>query len=58
MVVLANTGTTAANIAEQLSVADGAVVGTSLKRDGVTWNPVDVERVRAFMAAVKAARGG
>jgi membrane complex biogenesis BtpA family protein len=58
MVVLANTGTTAANIAEQLSVADGAVVGTSLKRDGVTWNPVDVARVRAFMAAVKAARGG
>jgi membrane complex biogenesis BtpA family protein len=58
MVVLANTGTTVANIAEQLSVADGAVVGTSLKRDGITWNPVDVERVRAFMDAVAAVRQG
>jgi len=26
------------------SLADGAIVGTSLKVDGVTWNPVDVER--------------
>jgi membrane complex biogenesis BtpA family protein len=57
-VVFANTGTRADNIAEQLSVADGAVVGTSLKVQGITWNPVDVERVKAFMAEVRRARGG
>lgn len=57
VVVLANTGTRAENIAEKLSVADGAVVGTSLKVDGVTWNPVDPQRVRAFMAEVRRARG-
>jgi uncharacterized protein len=27
-----------------MSIADGAIVGTSLKVDGVIWNPVDVER--------------
>ncbi len=57
MVVFANTGTRADNVAEKLSVADGVVVGTSLKAEGITWNPVDVERVRAFMAAVRRARG-
>ncbi len=57
MVVFANTGTRADNVAEKLSVADGVVVGTSLKAGGITWNPVDVERVRAFMAAVRRARG-
>lgn len=57
VVVFANTGTRVDNIAEQLSVADGAVVGTSLKVDGITWNPVDVERVKAFMAEVRRVRG-
>jgi predicted TIM-barrel enzyme len=28
------------------------VVGSSLKVDGVTWNPVDRDRVREFMATV------
>ena len=28
-------------------VADGAIVGTSLKVDGVTWNPVDPDRADA-----------
>jgi hypothetical protein len=58
MVVLANTGTRAENIAEKLSAADGAIVGTSLKVDGVTWNAVDPKRVRTFMAEVRRARGG
>jgi predicted TIM-barrel enzyme len=37
-------------------VADGVIVGTGLKRDGYTWNPVDAERVRRFMDEVHAAR--
>ena len=54
--VLANTGVRAETVAEILSVADGALVGTTLKRDGVTWNPVDRDRAMRFMDAVRATR--
>jgi predicted TIM-barrel enzyme len=39
-----------------LSIADGAIVGTTFKRDGYIWNEVDVNRVREFMHAAKAVR--
>lgn len=55
--VLLNTGAKVENIRQFLSVADGVIVGSSLKVDGYTWNPVDAERVRAFMAAVREVRG-
>lgn len=51
-VVFANTGVTLANVETQLSVADGAVVGTAFKRDGYIWNPVDPARVKAFMEKI------
>jgi hypothetical protein len=51
--VLANTGVTADSVAACLAVADGAIVGTSLKRDGITWNPVDPVRARALMTAAR-----
>jgi hypothetical protein len=54
--VLLNTGGKAENIQEFLRVADGVIVGSSLKVDGYTWNPVDEKRVQAFMVAVKEAR--
>jgi membrane complex biogenesis BtpA family protein len=50
--LLINTGFSAANAADLLQHADGAIVGTSLKVDGVTWNRVDPERVRALMSVV------
>jgi membrane complex biogenesis BtpA family protein len=50
--VLANTGVKPENVLELMEVADGAIVGTSLKKDGVTWNPVDPVRVREFMKMV------
>ncbi len=53
--VLVNTGFRATNAAELLQYADGAVVGSSLKVDGVTWHPVEKARVRELMAAVAAA---
>jgi membrane complex biogenesis BtpA family protein len=56
--VFANTGVKLANIDQQLSVADGAVVGTTFKKDGYIWNDVDVARVREFMKKVKEIRGG
>ena len=55
-VVLANTGVSLQNVQEQLAVADGAVVGSTFKRDGCVWNPVDEKRVRAFMDRVKGLR--
>jgi uncharacterized protein len=51
-----NTGATAANIGRFLEVADGVVVGSSLKVDGFTWNPVDSVRVQRFMEQVRIAR--
>ena len=37
-------------------MADGAIVGTSLKVDGDTWKPVDPERARAMVQLVAEAR--
>jgi len=55
--VLANTGVRLENVAETLSAADGCIVGTALKVDGVTWNPVDPARAERFMEAVRRVRG-
>jgi predicted TIM-barrel enzyme len=55
--VLANTGVRVETVREVLGVADGVIVGTGLKRDGYTWNPVDPERVQRFMDEAGAARG-
>lgn len=55
-VVLANTGMRLDNVEKQLSIADGAVVGTTFKKDGVFENPVDPSRVRQFMERVRAFR--
>jgi predicted TIM-barrel enzyme len=54
--VLANTGVKHATVADVLAVADGCIVGSSLKVDGDTWNPVDPERAADFMARVREAR--
>lgn len=56
-VVFANTGVRPENVAQQLSIADGAVVGTTFKYDGKFENHVDIERVRTFMDKVHAFRG-
>jgi uncharacterized protein len=52
--VLLNTGARAETIADYLQHADGCVVGSSLKVDAYTWNPVDPDRAKRF---VDAARG-
>lgn len=54
--VFANTGVRLSNVEEQLAIADGAVVGTTFKKDGYIWNPVDVKRVREFMDKVNSFR--
>ena len=54
--VVANTGVRLSNVAEQLGIADAAIIGTAFKREGVFENPVDADRVRSLMDRVKALR--
>ena len=54
--VFVNTGVRAHNAEEQLSVADGAVIGTFFKKDGVFENAVDQARVEELMGVVKGMR--
>lgn len=52
--VLLGSGTSEGNIAAFMEVADGTIVGSSIKEDGVCEHPVSLDRVRRF---VRAARG-
>lgn len=54
--IFANTGVRVSNVEEQLSTADGAVIGTAFKQDGHIWNRVEKDRVAAVMDKVKALR--
>ena len=50
--LIVGAGMTAETCAEQLSVADGGIVGTYFKENGVTRRAVDPLRVACFMKAV------
>lgn len=54
--ILCNTGCTADNVAEKLSVSDGACVGTAFKTDGKFSGRAELDRVKHFMNAVKSFR--
>jgi predicted TIM-barrel enzyme len=54
--VMANTGVKHETVADVLKIADGCIVGSSLKVDGHTWNAVDPDRAAEFMRIVRAAR--
>lgn len=56
-VIFANTGCRKETIESQLSIADGAVVATTFKYDGIFENMVDEKRVADFMKVVKKFRG-
>jgi len=53
--VVVGSGFRIQNAAEQLSTADGAIVGTAMKKDGNTLGPIDPELSRALMDAVRKA---
>jgi len=46
-------GATAETLPALLAIADGAIVGTAGKVDGIVSNPVDPARVRALVAAAR-----
>jgi len=54
--ILVGSGVSLNNIEKYWPYADGFIVGTSLKVDEVTTNPVDLKRVERFMSRVKELR--
>ncbi|MBU8880438.1 BtpA/SgcQ family protein [Bacillus sp. FJAT-29790] len=54
--VIIGSGMTAENAKKILSIADGAIVGSSLKENGNWWERVDIERVKQFMDEVNSLR--
>ncbi len=54
--VLANTGVSHDNVQAIMRVADGIIVGTSLKVDGSTWNPVDPGRAERLVRLARTSR--
>ena len=54
--VIVGSGLDADQVPSLFAVADGAIVGQWLKRDGLWWNPVDPARVARLMAAVEKLR--
>lgn len=56
--LLVGSGVTRDNVAELLALADGVIVASALKEDGVWWNPVSAARVRAFMEVVSGLAAG
>lgn len=51
--VLIGSGVTGQNVATLLKLADGAIIGSSLKVDGQVTAPVDVTRVQQLLAAAQ-----
>ncbi|MDE6951173.1 MAG: BtpA/SgcQ family protein [Lachnospiraceae bacterium] len=50
--VLAGSGVNHKNIHEQLQIADGCIIGSSLKKDGILTNPIDYDLVREVIEAL------
>ena len=51
--ILVGSGVDESNARKLLSLADGAIVGTSLKHDGVVGNRLDPERVKGMAELIK-----
>lgn len=54
--VLVGSGLNTENAASLMAVADGAIVGSAMKEDGVWWKPVSVKRTRAIVDEVDRVR--
>lgn len=51
--LIIGSGSNADNIASLLSYADGVIVGTSIKKGGILWNPIDAEKAKSYIKAAK-----
>ena len=50
---LVGSGVDPDNVSDILSIVDGVIVASSLKVDGLWWNPVDRERAKQFVARAR-----
>lgn len=50
---LVGSGVTPENVNDILGIVDGVIVASSLKYDGVWWNPVELSRVQSFIAGIR-----
>ena len=55
--IYVGSGDTVKSLPSLLTIADGAIVGTAAKADGILGNPVDPQRVRALVAAAREVNG-
>ena len=55
--VMVGSGVNPDNVASILQFADAVIVASALKHEGGWWNAVDPDRLSAFMAVVRKARG-
>lgn len=51
--LILGSGSNKKNIKDLLPYADGVIVGTSIKKDGYLYNPVDPKRAKEFMEAAR-----
>ncbi len=51
--VIVGSGVTVDNIGSYISIADGIIVGTYLKKDGIIYNPVDEKKVETLVNKAK-----
>jgi membrane complex biogenesis BtpA family protein len=54
--VVAGSGVDLTNVSATLEIADAVIIGTAFKRDNITTNPVDTERVRAIVKVARTVR--
>jgi membrane complex biogenesis BtpA family protein len=54
--VVIGSGVDKSNAADILAVADGLIIASSLKHDGVWWNRVDPDRAASFMGLIASVR--
>lgn len=51
--LMIGSGMTENDVERLLGIADGVIIGSALKRDGVWWNAVDPQRASRFVARVR-----
>lgn len=56
--LLVGSGVTPETVASVLTVANGVIVGSAIKHEGVWWNPVDQRTAKALAAGARAGEGG
>lgn len=54
--ILIGSGSSKDNVADLLEDADGVIVASSVKRQGLIENPVDVSRIRELVSAVRSVK--